>query len=654
MTMHDPDSEMHNAYVDFAFGPEGFLTKHGLVHRESQAKTAQAIENWFRDGEVGVIEAPTGTGKTLAYLVVAAYRAINFGKRTVIATKTINLQEQIMQTDLPMLERVLGDPFSYSLLKGTSNFACSAGPTTERKSNSLSPPMAAAVRETKLWLNTTTTGDKSESPHGGDRNVWERFSRTSGECTYGDCEHYGPSASDTGCFARAHKVNAKKASIIVTNFSMLYAHMKFSTEKRRILPEFDYLVLDEAHDFASGAREFFRSSFSHKTVLNGLIRVPGTSKWLPDSFLSTELEDQSRELFGRLRGYYRGADYNEDEGLELKKARRSGIDPSALIHAMERVAEQEQARSRGYEFQNMLARANTAFVEDGSTARWVEIKGRATNVLTEPLSVDEEIRSLFSQAVGVVGLSATMTVGGALRHAKQELGYASAKGLIVSSPFDYSERVCAVAADPGVVGNPNNHEEYTQSTLRIYREILKNWPHRVLILCTSNKDVKAVAYSLNKCAAGRRVFEQGAGKSRSEIADAFRADTTSVLVGTRSFEQGLDVKGPKIVVIHRLPFSSQGPVEYALKKHIGGGAAWNRYLAKMLQRLAQGAGRLMRSETDCGIIVLMDPRATSKSYSQDIADSLPRYKMEEYSGDMKKATDYIKGLIENTNHAKDA
>ncbi len=617
-------------YLANVFGKGGCFAAQfpGYETRRGQVALSRMVDRAMRDGRHALGEGPCGTGKGVAYGVSAVWHARHRDKRVVIATANIALQEQLINKDLPLLARVLPWKFTFALLKGRNNYLCinclrrsEAGGELVGLYDDEQNRQAAGILS---WARTTETGDVSELPFVPLPQVWSKVSTSSEECKGEDCPFHDD------CFAARAKSIAAEADIVVTNFHMLFAHIavRMQTGQDLVLPEHDLLVMDEAHEAADVAREFFGFSVSEHT----LNRLAKRAVELGNRPLSDRLRMRSKELSDRIADYARAPAYRS-------RLRRPGfVETGAVVRelralmALGNAVEADESRDKEIRVtaRNTARLAQTAAVHldeavsqsDSGKVYWIEMDDRdRPRLKAKPIDVSALLRKeLFEQTDSVTLVSATLATGKSFEFTRRELGVPDdALELIAESPFDFRSQALLVAPE----GLPDPRDpEFPEAVARAFKQVINLCGGRTLGLFTSYRVLDHVHRRIQ--GNGHRVLRQGE-KPRAELTRIFKEDIRSVLLGTDSFWTGVDVPGEALtgLVIDKLPFPHpDDPVVSAICER-DRQAFFNYLVPKAIITLRQGVGRLIRSQKDIGVVVILDTRIADKRYGRRFMASLP-------------------------------
>jgi ATP-dependent DNA helicase DinG len=597
-------------------------------------------------------EAPCGSGKGFAYAVPAIERAQQEGKRTVIVTANIALQSQLIEKDLPALATALPGDFTFALLKGRSNFYCPEKATRTDAARSVWGPrfgqmfgltseQVKRVEAGLAWGQVTPTGDRESFPDdvvapASEDGVWHLLSAGEGECLGNGCSF----AREGKCWANNHRTAAQQAQIIVTNYHVLYAHAKICgwSASQGILPQIDNLVLDEAHEAARIAREFFGIRISYA-------RFRRIAELLKHSLAfsdrqTTRFVQSGQQLIAAIEDYYHTMEYRAWQYIH----RPNTVDVEYTLNVLETIGDQvssiaaDAERSKDYETYNkamVATRRIVALTTDvhevfrepsADKVYWIEVsKDHPTRVEGRYLDVADVFRSSVRPLTQSLTLtSATLTAAGSFDLVRSELGISDAMTYIAESPFDFHANTrLVVMSEEEIVPASKNREAFNEATLPVYEEIFDFWSGRILCLFTAKTDLDWLHAKLAN-QGERNVFKQG-DAPRPQLAQWFREDPQSILMGVDSFWTGIDVPGPKAIIIHKLPFPYPDVVLKAIQRRLPQDVYFKqRYYPWMITKLKQGCGRLLRRRGDYGFIVCMDRRMTDKwAYASLIRRSLP-------------------------------
>ena len=620
---------MPSAPAQQFFGEDGLLARvlPGYEERPSQRRLSEAVDRTLRGGGLLLAEAGTGTGKTLAYLLPA----VELGRRVVVSTGTKNLQEQLIDKDLPLLARALGRDLKVALMKGRANYLCLLRHRSFGEAGSFKQlheiPLYRAV---EAWAPGTDTGDRAEVSDLPDTAMfWREIAASSENCIGQGCADFD------ACWITKMRQRALEADIVVVNHHLLCADLavRESSNYGQVIPPYDTVILDEAHLLEDVATQYFGVAVSSHRVEDVCRDVERELKAaaLDAREVRAEVEavrhraDRFFGLLSRGEGQRLAAGWMTSRHAEESKAlllRLSGL-KSAILATPERPEALNGLALRAAGLRDELHFVLEA--EDEGHVYFVETRGRGVFLKATPIDVSERLQELlFSQVRAAVLTSATLAVDGGFTYLRSRLGLAEAEELLLSSPFDFEEQ--AILYVP-------RHMPEPQSPLFVERAadevvgLLELSRGRAFVLFTSYANMNAVAALV----AGRVEFPlliQGEAP-KAQLLDTFRQTPNAVLFATSSFWQGVDVVGDQLscVIIDKLPFASPGdPVVSARIERLRsqGGNPFGEYQVPVaVLSLKQGLGRLIRSAADRGILAVLDSRIVEKSYGRRFLDSLP-------------------------------
>jgi ATP-dependent DNA helicase DinG len=598
----------------------------GAQAREGQHVMAEAVADALRDGTHLLVQAGTGTGKSLGYLVPA----LASGKRVVVATATKALQAQLVDKDLPRvveaLAPALGRTPTFALAKGRSNYVClqqlGGGGALEPQQDELwdGPTSMTGQQVVRLreWAEDAVTGDRDEVPFPVSDRAWRQVSVSARECLGTRC----PDRLD--CFAERARERAKDVDVVVANHALLALDAFTSAQ---VLPEHDAVVLDEAHEFVSSATE----ALTHELTAPAVRRAAAAAKQYVAPSLHERLEDAHAVLEGAVLGLEPGwlpvvpAHLVDALGVVQQVCGTAAVD---VGRAEEGDGEVEQAaRERAKQSLAEAAEAAGELRAPHERSAVYVTQDRALRV--SPLHVGGALQSgLFGEAT-VVATSATLTLGGSFQHAARELGLPwpedGWRGLDVGSPFDYGRQAqLYVARD---LPDPTKQSAAWQDAVdRLCAQLVEAAGGRTLALFTSAAAAARAAAAV-RAATDVPVLLQGEDTPGS-LTHRFAADARTCLFGTRSFWQGVDVPGTacQLVIVDRIPFAFvDDPLVRARQADAGERAFMEVTLPPAAVLLAQGAGRLIRSTADRGVVVVLDPRLANARYGEVLLRTLPPF-----------------------------
>ncbi len=624
------------------FGPDGLIARHhpNYEYRPGQVEMAKAVNETLNEGGIALIEAGTGTGKTLAYLIPA----LASGRRVIVSTATKNLQEQLVKKDIPFLENILPRKFTAVCMKGRSNYLC-----LHKLKKADSTPIFEDMEEVdyfdviRRWAGKTETGDKAELTDLPENlSFWHHIDARAENCLGQKC----PDFDD--CFITRMRQEAQEADIVIVNHHLFFADLGLrGGDYGAVLPDYSSIIFDEGHEIEDVAASYFGTSVSNYRITDLiqdaqklLITQADTVSDLTNAL--ARLAQRSDTFWmsfrgnGGLEGRYTLNEsqfvQEDDEGKLIPSA--AGEAYIALVNALNRVAGAlGTVKDAPAELDNILRRAEILKFElefivtgdDPSFVYWYERRGRGVFIHGTPIDVSGLLEEkLFSKVHSVVLTSATMTAGESFDFIKTRLGIAHSRDLIIESHFDYQNQT--VLYLPKRMPDPRA-PQYRQAAVEEIVKILEATRGRAFVLFTSVTAMKE-AYSLVEESIDFPMFIQGQG-SKLGLLDRFRKTKNAVLFATSSFWQGVDVQGEALscVIIHKLPFAvPSDPVVAARQKFIddNGGNSFMEYsVPQAAIILKQGLGRLIRSATDKGVLSILDPRVRTKAYGRIFLRSIP-------------------------------
>jgi len=624
--------------LETAFSPDGPLAAAvpSFRPRAQQFDMAQRIAEALKENRVLVAEAGTGTGKTFAYLVPALLS----GGKVILSTGTKTLQDQLFNRDLPTVRAALKVPVSIALLKGRANYVCPYHlERNARDGRFLTAQDAADLRAIARFAQTTQTGDKAEcTAVREDSAAWIAATSTRDNCLGQEC----PNVKE--CFVLAARRAAMDADVVVVNHHLFFADVMLRDEGMgELLPSCNAVIFDEAHQLPETASLFFGESVSTAQLLE--LARDTRSETLAGARDCRDLIDATRALEKAARDL-RLAFGAEPARLSAAQAvalpafeKCAGALADELTRFSDILGTQAE-RSEGLanclrrtgEIQERLARWRAP--DSAELIRWVEVFSQSVALNATPLHVSGVFRrQLESHPRAWVFTSATLAVGQDFSHYCNELGLSWLEPppmtAVWGSPFDYAEQALLYA--PTGMPDPN-YPDYIEAVARTALPLIRAARGRTFVLCTSLRAMKRIhgliADGLERAGDKLPLLLQGEG-SRTELLERFRRLGNAVLVASQSFWEGVDVPGDalSVVVIDKLPFAPpDDPVLAARVEHLqksGRNPFMHYQLPRAVINMKQGAGRLIRSERDRGVLCICDPRMIDKQYGKIVWRSLP-------------------------------
>jgi len=622
------------------FGPNGVLAK---VHpqyefRRSQLEMAQAVESSFAEKRHLIVEAGTGTGKTLAYLLPALLS----GRRVVVSTGTKNLQEQLYFKDVPFLLGVLGDRgLKVAYMKGRSNYLC-----RQKLRDAIdTDPLLEKLRG---WETSTEMGDRAELsflPESGGTALWDRVDARRETCTGEHCPEF------ERCFITTMRRRAVEADLIIVNHHLLFADLalkRTGIPGMAVLPSYSAVIFDEAHEIEDVAAQYFGVNVSNYRVED----LTGDCERLFSKGLGTpelhgairRLEQNSEAFFALLPGVEGRQGFTEREdfadahaaicnnlfsSLEGLHSALATLPPAPPGIAGQTAAREDAQRCLE---RTLELRSELEFLlknDSDNFVFWIEHRHRGIFLQATPIDVSTLLEErLFQEMDTVVMTSATLSVGGSMEFVRRRLGVRYARDRVLESPFDYeSQALLYLPHDLPDPRQPNFSDRAAEEVIRL----ITATEGRAFVLFTSYSQMDQV-YDRVRGKVRFPLLLQGTAP-KTVLLDRFRNQPGAVLFATASFWQGVDVPGEQLscVIVDRLPFAvPTDPVVMARSRRIdedGGSSFLDYQVPGAVLALKQGFGRLIRSRSDRGVLALLDPRIRTKPYGGLFLESLPAYRV---------------------------
>ena len=632
--------------MEEVFGPDGLIAKaHSeYEYRPGQIQMAQAVMRAFEEKRHLIVEAGTGTGKTLAYLVPAVAAALGGNGRVIVSTGTKNLQEQLMEKDIPFLQGVLPKRFAASYMKGRSNYVC-----LNRLGRAQSGPVLEGLDEVDYfeevthWSTETETGDRAElATLPESLSFWRHIDARSEACLGQKCPDFDP------CYITRMRNRAQEADIVVVNHHLFFADLSLRNGNYgSVLPDYTAVILDEAHLIEDVASEYFGSQVSNYQI-DDLVRDLGMIP-IDDVQLDQELTRSVARMARFADDFWMGfRDGRGDEGrypiIPGTFARRNvhgefeathlGELYSILENAIARVETTlETVQEKPPEIEALVRRLrqirfDLEFIVTGPDKKfvyWLERRGRGVFLRASPIDVAGLLQDkLFDEVPTVVLTSATLSSGGNFAFIRDRLGLDAAEDLIAESTFDYQRQ--AILYLPPEMPDPRSRE-WQDAAVEEVIKILNATEGRAFVLSTSLAGMQSLFENVWS-EIDYPCLVQGS-VSKGQLLKRFRETPNAVLFATSSFWQGVDVRGAQLscVIIDKLPFAvPTDPLVAARQRYIedNGGSSFYQYsVPQAIIALKQGLGRLIRSTTDRGVLAVLDPRLRTKGYGRTFLQSLP-------------------------------
>ncbi len=663
----------------------GLFSHHfpNYEYRPQQIEMLRAVTRALSENQHLLVEAGTGTGKSMAYLIPSALWALKNGQRVVISTNTINLQDQLINKDIPDLRAAMGINLSAAVMKGRSNYLCPRRLENLRRREPDNADEMRVLGKVLVWLQTSTTGDRNELNLNGatERDIWQRLSADDEGCTTENCLKRGGICP----FHRARQA-ALSAHILVVNHALLLADV---ATDNRVLPEYNYLIIDEAHHLEEATTNALSFRISQPAVDRMMRELGGPTSGalgklveilegniLPSDFAALnrhiqqitdhafQFQNTSQNFFHSIDEFLAEQREGNDIGMYAHQERilpatrtqpawadveaaweecDTGLKPlvenlGQLLQALGEMAENmpeedddiiSNLRSlymRLTEMQNNLD--GMVFEPRADTIYWFEIQpnSRQLALNAAPLNIGPLMRKyLWNEKSSVILTSATLTAAGEFRYLKGRLNADEADELSVGSPFDFESSVLLYIAND--IPEPADRSGHQRAIEQGILKLCQASGGRALVLFTSYDQLKRTSHSINPLLTrnGIHIYEQGEGASANTLLESFRADEHAVLFGTKAFWEGVDVPGEalSILVIVKLPFDVPTDPIVAARSETFEDPFSEYSLPEAILRFRQGFGRLIRTQSDRGVVAIFDRRILSKNYGRFFTDSLP-------------------------------
>ncbi len=636
------------------FSENGPISKalNGYESRPEQLKMAEAIAHALRNKEHLIVEAGTGVGKSLAYLVPLIEWLLHSdnsegpSKRAVVSTYTKTLQRQLVEKDLPFLRDNIFEGLRFALCLGGENYLCLRRLELVKTHGLFDTDETAEVDYLFGCARKTSTGIRTDIDISN--SLWQKVCRESDLCYGRECKKYD------ACFYQKAKAVERRSHILVTNHHLFFANVASGWN---VLPVFDCAVFDEAHELEDVAADYLGlevSNFKLRHLLDSIISPQGRGLLLRLKWLSQEKLSETSGIASivRMRGetFFNGLLEMLQDSSRLR-IREGGFLKDELSDALidlrdslKRLADYSGDEDEKKEIEALSLRCGAialslrSILEQGLDGHvyWAEREGKRLRLVATPIEIASVLKNGVFDAIPSILTSATLSTKGDFDYIKERLGLSDVRTLLLRSSFDYKEQ--ALIYVPGDINDPKT-EGYEDSVIGHIRNILEITMGRTLVLFTSYSLLER-AYDRIKMP-GLKILKQGDSESYRLIQE-FRGNRHSVLLGTYTFWQGIDIPGDDLqcVIITKLPFSvPDEPVTEARMETLersGKNPFYHYQIPQAIILLKQGFGRLIRTKTDRGVVAILDSRLRTKGYGVQFLKSLPECKMTSSLNDVER------------------
>jgi ATP-dependent DNA helicase DinG len=644
--------------VEQVLGAEGLVSQSysGFEVRTEQLKMARSVQEALNGNYHLAVEAGTGVGKSFAYLVGAIDQVHRNNVKVLLSTYTITLQEQLINKDIPFLSEIMGKPFTACLAKGRNNYLCRRRlDYALRRQKGLFDEVGSELMRISEWAQSSEDGSLSDLPRMPSSNVWDAVQSEHGNCRGRKCKHFRK------CFYWHARRELKAADIIVANHALLFSDLVLKEHSPGILPEYDFAVIDEAHNIEHVAEEHFGiniSNFTFSYLLNRLYNSrtrKGLLAYRDDTQqarkLIKECQKSVKVFFAQIEAWYEHSKEDTSGRCYGGFVDDNITNPLKVLRLeLSKCSKQTDDEDERFEFTRYIDRCRDLEAElkdfltqpQKTNVYWVEVgTGRRKRIAlrSAPLNVGPDVkRVLFDGFSSIVLTSATLSCAGAEEKEgfdffASRIGLEEFEAVKLGSPFDYQRQVTLyIEADlPGP-----NHKDFPGAASEAIKKYLLKTDGRAFVLFTSYKMLNDTAGILENWMAENdmTLLAQGSGTDRAQLLSHFKSDERSVLFGTDSFWQGVDVPGESLsnVIIVRLPFAVpnhpliQGRIEQLQSE--GHNPFFTYQLPTAIIKFKQGFGRLIRNKTDSGIVVVLDSRIVHKNYGRSFIEAIPQCRIE--------------------------
>ena len=655
------DADFHKSYseekrIKNLFAKNGIISRvlSNFEERPEQIEMACSVQQAFHKFRHLAIEAGTGVGKSFAYLVPAIQYVASNKSKILISTYTITLQEQLVSKDIPFLSNCMKEKFLVILAKGRNNYLCKRRLKFAIKQRKFFDDLADELESIRDWAMHTKDGSLSDLGFWPSSQAWDQVKSEHGNCPGRKCMHF------SDCFYRCARRKIDKADIIITNHALLFSDLILKEQDISLLPEYKLVIMDEAHNIEHVAEEHLGINISNgrfKFLLDRLYN-PRTHK----GFLIytnahnaidmvIEIRKETKKFFQNIKLWYEQTK-DQTNGRCYKNFLEDNVSGylNNLRKELSKIAKQTENIDEKFEIMRFgdLCGALVQDINHFTTQSypdhiyWIEISNKrksAISLRSAPINVGPDVKKyLFDKHDSVILTSATLSAGAigdksGFDFFASRIGLDDFDSVKLGSPFDYKKQVTIYIESE--LPDPNQTEFAEQATEMIKKYIAQT-QGRAFVLFTSYSMLDEIADKISGWLNESKIklFRQGADMDRSSLLKHFRAEGKNVLFGTDSFWQGVDVPGQTLsnVIIVRLPFAVPdqpllaGRLEQIQEK--GGNPFFDYQLPSAIIKFKQGFGRLIRSKTDTGIVVILDSRILNKAYGRKFLEAIPKCKIE--------------------------